>query len=46
MEFVILFAVFEIWIVWFDRPNFVFNDEDRQYQGGTVYLEKWYLPIV
>ena len=25
MEFVILFAVFEIWIVWFDRPNFIYN---------------------
>ena len=46
MEFVILFAVFEIWIVWFDRPSFVFSEEDGQYQGGTVYLEKWYLPVI
>lgn len=28
MEFVFLFATFEIWIVWFDRPNFIY-DFDR-----------------
>ena len=27
MEFVFLFATFEIWIVWIDRPNFVYDAE-------------------
>ena len=46
MEFVILFAVLEIWIVWATQPTFRFDSHRNGYVGSTKYIEEWYFPII
>ena len=46
MEFVILFALLEFWIVWATKPSFRFDSARVQYVGSTKYVEKWYFPVI
>ena len=42
MEFVITFALLEIWIVWATKPSFRFDDKEGRYVGNTKFVAEWY----